>query len=209
MRCTIYDIPCVYNERADGRRRHAIKEDLEKVEQQQIILEGILAAIRHCPPNQLDHVLSVIRSNVSITDIAKLIGDNDVPPSRGESLSSVESSDQSSREGTMRISHVIDQPIFKVPSRPWTSITYDDELVSHLVTLYFTWDHPFVQFLDRDLFLDDMRSGSTSFCSPFLVHAMLAQAAVRILPVHPSALLTASSTTPVGCPEMASRTAVN
>lgn len=34
----------------------------------------------------------------------------------------------------------------------WTSVTDDDELVSHLIELYFTWQHVFFQNFPEDLF---------------------------------------------------------
>lgn len=53
-------------------------------------------------------------------------------------------------------------------------------MVSRLVSLWFTWFHPFLNWLDRDLFLRDMKSGDlkAQFCSPILVNAMLAVACV-------------------------------
>ena len=73
-----------------------------------------------------------------------------------------------------------DTPRFDVPARPWTTVTEDARFVSQLVSLWLTWFHPFCNWLDRDLFLRDMRSGDLQarFCSPFLVNAMLAAACV-------------------------------
>jgi len=66
-------------------------------------------------------------------------------------------------------------------SRPWT-ILADDEMVSHLLSLYFTWQQPLFQYIDRTAFLADMASQTTvapkKFCSPLLVNAILAQACV-------------------------------
>lgn len=72
---------------------------------------------------------------------------------------------------------------FKVPAKPWTTVTDDDDLVSHLVSLYFTWDYPFYAFVDRDILLKHMTKGNVNsdFCSPFLVNAILANACVGTL----------------------------
>ncbi|KAI9830707.1 MAG: hypothetical protein M1826_004536 [Phylliscum demangeonii] len=77
-------------------------------------------------------------------------------------------------------------PYLSVPARPWTQITDDDDFVSHLVSLYFTWDQPFHGTVEMESFLDGMRSvnadGSirpsmcSQFCSPPLVNAILAKA---------------------------------
>ena len=74
-----------------------------------------------------------------------------------------------------------DIPLFEVPAKPWTDIIDDNDLVSHLVSLYFTWDHPCAQFLDQDIFIEHMRQGDleSEFCSPLLVNSLLSIASVR------------------------------
>jgi hypothetical protein len=73
-----------------------------------------------------------------------------------------------------------DIPLFKVPARPWTEVTDDSDFVSHLVSLYFTWDHPCAQYLDQGIFLDHMKRGdaSSQFCTPLLVNSLLSMASV-------------------------------
>ena len=84
------------------------------------------------------------------------------------------------RRKVMDIHYLCDEAPCKVPAKPWTNVTEDDDLVSHLVSLYFTWDYPFWTFLDRDVFLRHMARGDleSEFCSPFLVNAVLANACV-------------------------------
>ncbi|PLB53597.1 pathway-specific regulatory protein [Aspergillus steynii IBT 23096] len=67
---------------------------------------------------------------------------------------------------------------YRMPARPWTSVTNDDDLVSHLVSLYFTWDYPFYAFVDRNVLVKHLTLGNVSsdFCSQFLVNALLANA---------------------------------
>lgn len=63
-------------------------------------------------------------------------------------------------------------------SKPWT-IHGDDEMVSHLLSLFFTWQQPSCQYIDKPAFLADMAAGTVGnkkFCSALLVNAMLAQA---------------------------------
>ncbi|CAG8020178.1 unnamed protein product [Penicillium olsonii] len=71
-----------------------------------------------------------------------------------------------------------DIPLFEVPARPWTDVTDSDYLVSHLVSLYFTWDHPGSQFLDQRVFLAHMKKADldSGFCTPLLVNSLLATA---------------------------------
>ncbi|OQD81524.1 hypothetical protein PENANT_c027G02490 [Penicillium antarcticum] len=57
----------------------------------------------------------------------------------------------------------------------WTEVTNDDSLISHLMTMYFTWHYPFFTILSKDLFYRDyIRGISSSYCSALLVNAMLA-----------------------------------
>ncbi|KAJ5717368.1 hypothetical protein N7488_003014 [Penicillium malachiteum] len=71
-----------------------------------------------------------------------------------------------------------DSVVFHVPAFPWTTVTDDSDFVSHLVSLWFTWVHPTLNWINRDLFMQEMRSGNleSEFCSPFLVNIMLADA---------------------------------
>lgn len=61
------------------------------------------------------------------------------------------------------------------PVRRWTQVTEDDSLISHLLTMYFTWHYPFFTILAKDVFYRDYIGGvSSPYCSALLVNAMLA-----------------------------------
>lgn len=69
----------------------------------------------------------------------------------------------------------LDPLIEAAPVRRWTQVTEDDSLVSHLLTMYFTWHYPFFTILAKDVFYRDyVRGISSPYCSPLLVNAMLA-----------------------------------
>lgn len=96
------------------------------------------------------------------------------------------------RPHTMDIRYLCDDAPCKVPAKPWTNVTDDDDLVSHLVSLYMTWDYPFYAFFDRRTFLENMEKGNlnSDFCSPFLVNALLANACVSLsFPVQSPVIL--------------------
>ncbi|KAL4803804.1 fungal-specific transcription factor domain-containing protein [Aspergillus unguis] len=82
------------------------------------------------------------------------------------------------RSKVMDVHYLCDSAPVKVPAQPWTSVTDDDALVSHLVSLYFTWDYPFYAFADREILIKHMqkRNLQSDFCSPLLVNALLANA---------------------------------
>ncbi|KAJ5974241.1 hypothetical protein N7481_011451 [Penicillium waksmanii] len=72
-------------------------------------------------------------------------------------------------------------PLYEVPAKPWTEVTNDDSLVSVLVSLYFTWDHPCAQFLDQGIFVEHMKSRDveSEFCTPLLVNSLLSMASAH------------------------------
>lgn len=85
------------------------------------------------------------------------------------------------RQAVMSIGALIDAPPIRVPASPWTEVTDDDDAVSHLVSIYFTWQHHAYPSLNKDVFVEHMisRDLSSKFCSPFLVNCILMVACVR------------------------------
>jgi len=66
----------------------------------------------------------------------------------------------------------------------WTTVTKDSYFLSLLMTLWHKWEYSYYHYLDWELFLDDLSSGRTDFCSELLVNAVLASAGVSLdLPV--------------------------
>ncbi|KAK5245285.1 hypothetical protein LTS06_009291, partial [Exophiala xenobiotica] len=84
--------------------------------------------------------------------------------------------------GPSRLSHLSQliltdnepSPPEKYPPAAWTNATNDDNLVQHLISLYFSWEYPVFASLSKEHFLLDFHSGSERFCSSLLVNAMLA-----------------------------------
>jgi hypothetical protein len=62
----------------------------------------------------------------------------------------------------------------------WTSVTSDDDLVRKLLGIYFQFEYPRNRFFAKEPFLDDLANGEMRFCSPLLVNAILANAAVSL-----------------------------
>lgn len=88
-----------------------------------------------------------------------------------------------SKRAALSINALCDTPTIRVSAGPWTSVTDDNELVSHLVSVYFTWYHPAYPCVIQDLFVDAMNSQQlgTTFCCPLLVNSILAIACVCIV----------------------------
>ncbi|OJJ50767.1 hypothetical protein ASPZODRAFT_48808, partial [Penicilliopsis zonata CBS 506.65] len=64
-------------------------------------------------------------------------------------------------------------PLYIVSNvKRWTGVV-DDETASHLLSLFLTWDNPLAQVVDSTIFLRDLNSGNTRFCSALLLTMML------------------------------------
>jgi hypothetical protein len=78
------------------------------------------------------------------------------------------------RRAALSITALCDIPIIDVPAQPWTTQTTDNDFLSHLVSLFFTWQNTYFCALDKDVFTEAMRSKDTSslLCTPLLVNAV-------------------------------------
>ena len=159
------------------------------------ILNDMIRTFRSSGPDRIEYLISVIRSTDSLEEIAIALEVNMVEL-RGEGqygaqalrelraatsgFDPPEDTNPSKRRIVMSIQSLSDEPLFDVPAKPWTEVTEDDHFVSHLVSLYFTWEHAACHLIDRELFLEDMKNGQpdSHYCSPLLVNALLATACV-------------------------------
>ncbi|KAJ5123873.1 uncharacterized protein N7515_007698 [Penicillium bovifimosum] len=166
---------CKVNADNDGRRRITLKRKIESLELDRDLLVRLVEAIRNDDDHQTPDVLNLIRSNAPLEEIRLCLADG-----QSERRGSHPKMSRPSPTRYMNVNRIADIPLFQVPAHPWTSITQDDAFVSHLISLYFTWQHSSLNWIDRDLFLADMHSGrlDSRFCSPLLVNSMLAIACI-------------------------------
>lgn len=82
------------------------------------------------------------------------------------------------RRAVLDITRIVDSPPYRVPASPWTTVTSDDMLVSNLVSVGLTWFASCYNWIDEVPFVHDMQQGdwNSSYCSSFLVNALLAAA---------------------------------
>lgn len=205
--CRAFNRVCIFDESLDQRRRVAQKRTAEELNYHRDMLNDLFRVIRTADEPHALKLLEIIRKNATAEEIRAFIDETLIRldgEGRGAGYGQavqkledvrrtidVEGADPSFRRKVMDIHYLCDEAPWKVPAKPWTSVTEDEDLVSHLVSLYFTWDYPFHAFLDRDVFLAHMARGreDSDFCSPFLVNALLANACVRSLlfcPVFPA-----------------------
>ncbi|KAL2815329.1 hypothetical protein BJX63DRAFT_420414 [Aspergillus granulosus] len=195
---------CIFDESKDLRRKLAAKQttkDLaktaEELEYYRRVLRILVRQLRTSTGEKLEDVLSVVRKGCGdLDEVATNIlqrfphaldpAFSDEAPADASDTSSEDLSvvSQESSLGTTHSRISIRElceptPVVKVDDcRPWTAVTQDNHLVSHLMSVYFTWDHPLMQVVDQHIFVEHMKVGDTSskFCSPMLVNSILAVA---------------------------------
>jgi hypothetical protein len=83
----------------------------------------------------------------------------------------------------------LDLPALELDLARWTTASSDNHLLNHLVTLFWTWDNALERMMYRPLFEEDLAQAdpdddsiqSHTFCSRFLVNALLALSCVSFL----------------------------
>jgi hypothetical protein len=132
---------------------------------------------------QLDEIADLAENiTKSEPDLHQKIGyigfPNNHPPAAATIFLGTSSSSGTRADYRLRPDYLINPPV-TVNALPWTKIA-SSEVVSHLFSLYFTWEQPLFQFIDKTCFLAAFHSGDLShrFCSKVLVHALLSHASV-------------------------------
>jgi len=205
MRCASRDLPCIYRPNEDDRSRASTKRRLTELQSDSELLHDLLRHIRDVEDDGLAEVVSLIRSNASLEEINQcLISLTNEAKSGQRQLSSdihelqtrigaailqnmsrneisrttQDGGPLSNSRDILSVQRLIDTPRYHVRAAPWTEVTTDDHLVSHLLSLWATWDNFFPSGIVFELFLRDMRSQDlgSPFCSPFLVNCILGAA---------------------------------
>lgn len=181
---------------------------MEQLRELQKSSQTIFTAIQQNDNDDVYRIVEAIRSHKSIHDVAEYVrngfsksssssismnskresnfGPFDTPmkltlSSASESISPRPADMGASRtELSSDVLNVVDIQHLSLVSKPWTIVTDDSEIISHLIMLYFAWDRPFFYLVNKECFLEDMISGSLNayFCSPLLVNAILALSCV-------------------------------
>ncbi|GAB1211865.1 hypothetical protein ATERTT37_000989 [Aspergillus terreus] len=188
------DAECIFDETLDLRRKIAARRTLGELEHYRSLLYSLVDSLRSTDEDRVHHILETIRDSSSLDPIAVAI---DAPNIDGHDTSADEWKSKTGGDDTtvqperlsgdahsrITLEKLCDIPLFQVSAKPWVTVTNDDHLVSHLISLYFTWDHPMLQIVDQSIFLDHMRRNDTgsSFCSPLLVNSILAVASAVCL----------------------------
>ncbi|GKZ16925.1 hypothetical protein AbraCBS73388_005911 [Aspergillus brasiliensis] len=182
---------CIFDETLDLRRKVAARRTQGELEYYRGLLYSLLETLRSSDEDKARQMLEKIRGNAQLNDLVSVIDApvNDFSDASSEHSKSVgpaeDIASQHERpvvDAHLRITveRLCDSPLFQVPSGPWTAVTNDDHIVSHLISLYFTWDHPLLQVVDQEMFLKHMTTKETDpeCCTSLLVNSILAVASI-------------------------------
>ncbi|KAE8375706.1 hypothetical protein BDV26DRAFT_267300, partial [Aspergillus bertholletiae] len=68
---------------------------------------------------------------------------------------------------------LVQKPVIQITGIHHWTLLVNNETASHLLSLYFTWENPTWQLIDRDMFVRDLECGHGKFCSALLVTVLL------------------------------------
>lgn len=184
-----------------------MKRKIESLERDNAILHELMNQIRGGDDLEVRQIASLVRSNASLPEVhnslirlretaesthqrvnpvieqwhhttrTALLQDSH-PQSRSQSQLPQPTVTAEPASRVLSVNRLIDNPIHQVSASHWTTVTRDDHLVSHLVSLWATWNHFFPDGIVLEPFLRDLKAGNldSPFCSPFLVSCILAAA---------------------------------
>jgi hypothetical protein len=166
-----------------------MKRKLSTMEEKGVLLDDLVRTLQETDEICAVQMINLVRSHATLEEIRAFLDDIATrdrvkrTPEVLNALARVQSIDEMPRETSgprLDDKQLSDMVLFQVPAKPWTTVTSDSDFVSHLISLWFTWSHPYLNWIDRDLFIRDMMSGNldATFCSPFLVNVILADACV-------------------------------
>ena len=170
--CTLRGLECTVSE--IDRRRGRVA-NLRELHTRADTLETIFESIKASDDESLRHLIDLARLGRPIEQLGEvaqhILEQHRLP----------RESHTQSRPAVLSIAQLTDDPPIRVPASPWTKVTSDDNAVSHLVSIYFTWHHCAYPSMDQDSFVQEMKSGdlSSRTCSTLLVNSILAVACVQ------------------------------
>ncbi|KAI1833065.1 transcriptional regulator family: Fungal Specific TF [Penicillium roqueforti] len=177
--CQTFKRVCIFDESLDQRRRVAAKRTADELSYHRDLLSDLFKLVREANEADALHLLTIIRHNAPADEIrayinetlASITSTTDTSTSTAHKqetvakledmrqLLNVEGTGPTFRRKVMDIHYLCDSAPCEVPAAPWTRVTADADLVSHLVSLYFAWDWPFAAILDKEVFVRHMAKG--------------------------------------------------
>lgn len=176
-----------------------MKRKLEELEQESSVLRGIIGYIRSTDEEAASQLIALIRSNVSVSEVHQCIQQRLQEPEAREQESYRTSGNPNTQvtqitqeqnllpfsenqsvghpqRTVFDVARLVDDPPWRISAQPWTNVIDEDNLVSHLVSLWLCWRSPHEIIVAEKYFIKGMQSGNftSRYCSKFLVSCVLA-----------------------------------
>jgi len=155
-----------------------------ELEKSQRDLGAFIGLLRRCGDGGAPQVISSIRNMQGSSD-PHLIVDHvvrDVILQEETQLSQPLFGDATSPMShygtTSRLPWKTDEESLPTSSAPevsdWTTVTSDNDFVTDLLDVYFTWSHPFYLLFSEETFYHGMHNRKLKYCTPLLMNVVLA-----------------------------------
>ena len=167
---------CIYEINARVAKKELQNENSE-LRRQRAYSDQIFHALRS--GWQVSNILQLLRDQEALPLIAKIANSPSPESSVGsppdfKSLAHEEFSPLKSESEDGHGSEVAPTPSNVL--HPWIAASYDEHLVTHLFSLYWTWIHPAYLLFSMEGFIEGYNSGNQEHCSAFLIAAICAAA---------------------------------
>ncbi|KAE8419679.1 Zn(II)2Cys6 transcription factor [Aspergillus pseudocaelatus] len=176
--CRQLAIPCIYMGSKRERQKWALESVQAKIQSYESLLQRIIIDSSEDPSKfKLIEELITRHFEGTPTILAPLLAlgspaDRSPSPSKhGLSLYRMLAAWIShARSETQTL---VQKPVIQITQiHRWTLLVNNDA-ASHLLSLYFTWENPTWQLIDKNVFIRDLERGHGKFCSPLLVTVLL------------------------------------
>jgi hypothetical protein len=158
------------------------KRRLDQLELRSQALEKLLVTLRSSSDSEAKILVELIKRDAPLEELLEFLDEHpgEVANETRAALSASPPPEGVGIRRMLAISELVDQPTVSVPAAPWTKVTKDDGLVSHLMSAYLNWYHFYYHIFDEHLFLEAMVAGNLDsvYCSPLLVNAVLGMGCV-------------------------------
>lgn len=98
---------------------------------------------------RFSYIEDMLRKSLQLSSVPPLLLDGAAEPQRDDALYRL-TLENGALEDDISMP---DSPPHRVPATPWTTLTTDDDAVSHLVSLFLAWINPTWRFVEADLLL--------------------------------------------------------
>ncbi|KAI3571860.1 hypothetical protein IWW34DRAFT_824616 [Fusarium oxysporum f. sp. albedinis] len=189
--CRAKHIDCVYRQTPEGNYKQRL-EALQVSHPAAIVYR----AIQTRPEAEAHEIVRRIRAGTDAETMAHQLSTADLLLQWNEndeagkvSVPPLSESEQKYKAQYLRPVHaasIVDPRMDEIVPSKWTTVNADDDLMRTFIRAYFLYEYDWFTFFHKDYFLDDMLAGSSTFCSPLLVNAILAVGSKRLWAVEES-----------------------